>query len=166
MGGYNNIVADTCREKKPRPGRPAVKNVGFLPSLPSSSLYVEDPFDSVHIQRPPPAFPAPSHSLPPPPTDIYNLAAAVLHIFPRAVSVFPREIHWQGNCTKAAAEKGQPAARWRSTERANTRVRFVERSCRLQTIFGVSVILQKQRVSCHATFSGPSYLPAVFMQMG
>ena len=77
----------------------------WLPPFPSPSLYVEDPFDSVHIQRPPPAF-----LFPPPPADIYNLAA-VLHIFPRAAAnVFPREIHWQGNCTKAAAEKGQPAA--------------------------------------------------------
>ena len=72
-------------------------SASLLPSF--LPLYVEDPFDSVHIQRP---------LLPP---DIYNLAvAAVLHIFPWAANVFPREIHWQGNCMKAD----------RPTDRANT----------------------------------------------
>ena len=75
--------------------RTTVKNVGFLP------LYVEDPFDSVDIQstkaHPPPLSSVLS-------ADIYNLARArtpVLHIFPRAANVFPREIHWQGNCMEA-----------------------------------------------------------------
>ena len=102
---------------------------------PFSSLYVEDPFDSVHIQKPlQPSSPAPL-SLPPADRRIFTISPRSCIFFPQwAANVFPREIHWQGNCTKAA-EQGQPAeqpTRWRSTERANTRVRFVERSCTLQ----------------------------------
>ena len=50
-------------------------------------------------------------------------------------------------------------ARWRSTERANTRVRFVEGSCTVQAIFGLPVSYTAETMSLFSLYSVGSFLP-------
>ena len=60
---------------------------------------------------------APFSFCPPPSSPrIFTISRAVLHIFPWAANVFPREIHWQGNCMKADRPR-EPTRWWRGPGR-------------------------------------------------